>query len=94
MANTVITSTTNAIKVVFNDDSSLVGIAKGTWAKKTVTAVKLEANTVSVETADSVGHWTISHQANTYNALVIDSVDGVAPSSLSDLYDKIVALLG
>ena len=38
MAKTVITSTTNSIKVVFNDDSTLVGMDKGTWVKANIDA--------------------------------------------------------
>lgn len=93
MPNTVVTSTTNSIKVVFNDDSSKVGIDKGTWNKSAVTSFKLYTDHVSAETIDAVGRWIVDDGTNSIGALIIDSVDGASPSSLSDLYDKLVALI-
>jgi hypothetical protein len=91
--NTAITSTTNSIKVVFNDDVSITGIAKGTWAKIAVTAIKLNSTHITIETQDAIGRWIIDYQANSISAIIVDSVNGVAPSSLSDLYDKLTALV-
>lgn len=93
MPNTVITSTTNSIKVVFNDDSSKVGFDKGAWAKSSVRAFKLHSNHISAETSDAVGRWIMDDGTNSIGALIIDTVDGVSPSGLSDLYDKLVALI-
>ena len=93
MPNTVITSTTNSIKVVFNDDSSKVGIDKGTWRKDAVLAFKLYSDHVSAETSDAVGRWIVDDGTNSIGALIIDSVDGASPLSLSDLYDKLIALI-
>lgn len=93
MANTVITSTTNSIKVVFNDDSSKVGIDKGTWNKGSIIAFKLHSDHVSAETNDSVGRWIVDDGTNSIGALIIDTIDGASPSSLSDLYDKLIALI-
>lgn len=93
MANTVITSTTNSIKVVFNDDSAKVGIDKGIWSKHHILNFKLNTDHISAETNDHIGRWIMSNTANSINALIVDSVDGVAPSSLSDLFDKLSSLI-
>jgi len=93
MANTVITSTTNSVKVVFNDDSTKVGIDKGTWRKEAIADFKLHTDHVSAETNGGVGRWIMDDGANSLDALIVDSVDGVAPTSLSDLYDKLIALI-
>lgn len=93
MANTVITSTTNSIKVVFNDDSTLAGnLSKGTWVKSEISHVGLKSDHIVVVTKDE-SRWTVSNATNTSNYLKVDSVDAASPSSLSDLYDKLVALI-
>lgn len=92
MAKTVITSTTNSIKVVFNDDSTLVGMDKGTWVKANIDAFHLNSDHIEV-IADNGARWIVSNATNSINALAVDTVDGAAPTSLSDLYDKLVALI-
>lgn len=93
MANTVVTSTTNAIKVAFNDDPNKGLYSKATYAKSDVEYIYLNGDHVEVIAADS-HRWILSHDVNnTIKALTIDTVDGVAPLSLSDLYDKISALI-
>lgn len=91
MANLVVTSTTNAVKVVFNDLSTAAGMDKGTWAKGTIEHCMLVDDLVSVEALDAV-RWTLSHNSNALG-MIVDSVDGASPSSASDLYDKISALI-
>lgn len=93
MANTVITSTTNAIKVAFNDDPNKGLYSKATYAKTDIEYIYLNGNHVEVIAADS-HRWILSDDiGNNVKALTIDSVDGLAPISLSDLYDKISALI-
>lgn len=92
MPNTVVTSTTNAVKVVFNDDSTKVsGITKATFAKLAIEEVKLNGNHVEVQTAHDF-RWILDYQANN-SMLVVDSVDGSSPTSLDDLYNKIATLI-
>lgn len=93
MTNTVVTSTTNTISVVFNDDASITGIIKGVWNKSSINSIKLHTAHVSAETSDGQGRWIMTHTTSA-NMLKIDTVNGVEPSSLSDLYDKLIALLG
>ena len=88
--NITITTTTSAIKVNFND-TPLGDVLKGTWRKDKIFSFRLKANYIQVNTFD--GEFYVSY-APVEGAWIIDSVDGVAPSSLSDLYDKLVAMLG
>jgi hypothetical protein len=90
MANLVVTSTTNTIKVVFNDTPA-DGITQGAWRKDKVISFRLHDTYIDVITMGI--DFQVSHTA-TAGCLIIDSVDGVAPSSLSDLYNKLTALLG
>ena len=92
MANTVITSTTNSIKVIFNDDSTKVGIDRGTYRKYSIISIKLHSD--HAEIISQLGdRWIVSNGTNSINSLIIDSIDTVGPSSLSDLYDKLIALI-
>lgn len=93
MANTVITSTTNLIKFVFDEDISIRGYPKAAYKKSQVFEIELHANYVSLIFINGTGSFEVTNSTNTSKFLKIDSVDGVAPSSLSDLYDKIEALI-
>lgn len=90
MANTIITSTANSIKVVFNDDSAKVEMTKGTWRKADIRAIELYASNVNVRTFDG-GDLAVHNSSSVF--LIVDTVDGASPSSLSDLYDKLIALI-
>jgi hypothetical protein len=92
MANTVVTSTTNSIIVVFNDDSSKVGMTKGTWSKSDISQFHLWPNHVEVVERDAP-RWVLSYTTNTIGALIVDSVNGATPSSLDYLYTKLIALI-
>ena len=93
MANVVITSTTNSIKVVFNTLASVAGLEKGTWAKSHIINFTLAENDEYVR-ADIAGgsSWNMVYSASGGN-MVVDTVDAVVPVSNSDLYDKLLALL-
>ena len=92
MANIVITSSTNAIDVDFNDLSGAVGYNKGAWAKSKIIYVKEFTDYVKLKVQDG-GYWDVSYNGTT-GTLTVDTVDAVAPTSNSDLYLKITALLG
>ena len=100
MANLVMTSTTNSIKVdngVYSGVSGALGIIqkKATFRKDEIFRVSLEPSELYVEIQFK------SRNSNyfllTYNAasgtLGVDTIDGVAPTSNSDLYDKLVSLI-
>lgn len=92
MPNTVVTSTTNAVKVDFGDDPNKGPHSKATFAKTDIEYIRLNGNHVEVVAGDSA-RWILSHETNTIKALTVDSVDGTGPTSLSNLFDLISALI-
>lgn len=96
MAFLVLTSTTNSISVVFNetpfyDKRDGLVFAKGTWAKSNIGSIELSGSEIVVRERDDF-EWRVSHDGSG-NTFKIDTVDGVAPSSLDDLYTKLAALI-
>jgi phage tail tube protein FII len=92
MANLVVTSTTNSIKVDFGVLGVIPNPKKGTWKKDKVENIKLEISDTYVRvTTIGEPEWQLSW--NGTNVLQVDSIDGVAPISNSDLYDKLIALI-
>ena len=88
--NLTITTTTNAVKVNFND-SPLGDVVKGIWRKDKILSIHNHGTYIEVLTFE--GSFQLSNAALA-GCYVIDSVDGAAPSSLSDLFDKLSAMLG
>jgi len=92
MANLVITSTTNSIKV----DFGVLGVGqvpkKGTFHHEHIVSFKLEPADAYVR-ATTVGEleWQLSF--NGVKGLQVDSINGVSPTSNSDLFDKLSALI-
>lgn len=92
MANITVTSTSNTIKVAFNDYSSVVGDSLGTWQKKNLQfRLNYFQTFVKVYEGD-FATWPVSFDGSD-NSFIIDSVDGVAPTSNLDLYNKLIALI-
>jgi hypothetical protein len=89
MANIVITTTTNAIKVVFNGLSDVVGVSKGTWQKRSIISIVEKPDRIEVYVSGE-RLWEVSFDNV---ALQVDSVNSVAPISNSDLYSKLSALV-
>ncbi len=90
MANLVVTSTTNSIKVDFGALNSFAD--KGVWRKEEVSFyLKTSAAFIIVKVHNDVP-FAISWDGGS-GTLQIDSVDGVAPTSNSDLYDKLATLI-
>lgn len=92
MANIVVTSTANSIKVEFNIYSTIVDMIKGTWSKASIQNVLLRTDGVLVDVLTQPD-WLVSFDGSV-GTFQIDSIDGVAPTSNSDLYDKLIALKG
>lgn len=91
MANVVITSTTNSIKVEFNDySSSLDGQEGGVYQKSLVTFYRYSTKVIALVSGEK--EWPVAYTA-TANCFIIDSIDGAAPSSNLDLYNKLAALI-
>lgn len=91
MANVIIITTTNSIKVDFGVYASDMPISKGTWNKSSIQHIQLNNNHVYVKVRDG-NEWTLNYDIQA-KGIIVDSVDGVAPTDLSDLYNKLVAML-
>ena len=90
MANIVIT-TTNAINVDFGVYSTTLEFSKGSWRKDNIINIKHLTSCIEVNVL-SEKEWLVSFDG-AGTSLQIDSIDGVAPTSNSDLYDKLIALI-
>lgn len=90
MANIVVRSTTNSIKVDFGVYATALGVTKGCWRKERV-RFNLSSAYVNAIVYDEPD-FAVSFDGAT-GTFQIDSVDGAAPSSNSDLYDKLIALI-
>lgn len=93
MANLVITSTTNTVSVEFNDYTTSSGIKKGIWHKERIIFQLMPSDAFVKVLVLNEASWSVSFNGST-GTLQIDTVDTVAPVSNSDLYIKLVALLG
>lgn len=94
MPNVVITDTTNTIRVDFGDYASATGFKKGSWPKDKIEHFKLDSDDEYVFALTQLDpRWALSFNGST-GTFQVDSVNGVAPTSNSDLYDKLIALLG
>ena len=97
MANIVITKTGNVVNVDFGNYavSNSVDGKKASYKVDDISIVWLEKDdsVVYVRMKDYIttNNWRLSFE-NVGNVFVVDSVDGVAPSSNQDLMDKINAL--
>lgn len=89
MANLVVTSTTNSVKFEANDYSTSFGWSKRTHLKSSLVTITLHPNFVEYLVDDGAKYY-IHYTANSYGALIVDSIDGVAPTSLDDLYTKMI----
>lgn len=92
MGNLVILSTTNSIKFEANDYSNVFGWSKRTRLKSSLVTITLHPNFVEYLVGNSDKYY-IHYTTNDHGALVVDSVDGVIPISLDDLYNKMIAIV-
>ena len=92
MANTVVTSDTKKVKVVFNDLSSIVGMTQAYFSKSTISEVKCFGTGYVEVVLNNSDVWQISTDGSN-NTLRIDTVDGETPTDNDDLCNKIAALM-
>lgn len=96
MANIVITGVNGYIKVVFNDQSAKAKMTKGYFNRNGIAEViELDGGGVVVTLSHSMGMATsyqVSFDGNN-GGMQVDSIDTVAPTSDSDLADKLGALI-
>lgn len=90
MANIVITTTTNSIIFDFGVLYTRVGYRKSAFSKDCICSVQLDGNSEYVRMAFKSGE-VLNLTYNT--GLIVDSVSASAPSSNSDLQDKLMALI-
>jgi hypothetical protein len=101
MANIVMTSTTNTIKCdngVYSGVAGALGVIqkKATFRKDEVFRFSLAPDESYVQIlfkSREKNYFLLSFNGST-GTLQVDTIDGVAPTSNSDLYDKLVTLLG
>jgi hypothetical protein len=95
MANLVVTNNGEYIKIVTNVYETILGAVEIHFHKSNIELVDLLTGStfVEVDLSTKAHHkWIISYVA-TDDAFIVDTVDGVAPSSNQDLCDKIMTLL-
>lgn len=86
MANVTITTTPNIFIVDFGGFAPLLGYKKTTFQKSSISFQLVnDESFVRVENAHGE-NWSVSF-AQSGDALIIDSVDGVAPISNDDLFN-------
>jgi len=93
MANIVVTSTANYIKIDFGAYYPTAHpISKAYYNANHIEKVELFANMVMVRLmANDAKDWELSYDGSA--GFQVDTIDGVAPTSNSDLCDKIGALI-
>ena len=92
MANTVITTQSNKITITYNDNSVIYGRDKANIYSSSVSDIVLVDLNGSVELWTNSSETYILSYGNT-DLPIVDTIDGVAPTSLQDLYDKLSALV-
>lgn len=92
----VITSTISYINVDMGDyyTSGEIFFSEGCWPKAQIYNVFKNSNHVEVRASDGIS-WALKHDNTAIDGAVyqVASVNGVAPTSLDDLYEKIKAIL-
>jgi hypothetical protein len=99
MANIVMVSTTNSIKCDNGVYSGLIGALgiiqkKATFRKDEIFRVSLtpDEGYVEVQFKSKSNYFILSFNGSA-GTLQVDLIDAVAPTSNSDLYDKLIALI-
>ena len=93
MSKIIITSTINSIRVDLGVYATMLERLKGVWNNRAVT-FHLTNNFIIADIRGEKS-WYISHDENDTDrpTLKIDSVDGVAPTDLADLFNLLQNLL-
>ena len=89
MAYIQVTSTDNSLKASFGVYSTLVERTRGAWRKENI-AFKLATNFIEI-TIEHEKTWFCSTDGNAIDepTLIIENVDGLTPTDLEDLYNKL-----
>lgn len=90
MANIVITTTTNSIIFDFGVLYTRVGYRKACFRKESVWSIELDGDNNYVRFALKSGEiWNLTYGSG----MQVDTISASAPSSTSDLADKLMALI-
>lgn len=92
MANITITSTDSALTVNYGDYSQIIGLKTEKMNRSNVSIALSEDGTYIEFNMTKWGLW-LSHDGHGATRKV-DSVNGVAPTSTADLFDKLASLIG
>jgi len=89
-----VVSNTHGIKFILNDYSAMIGFSKFFRTKSSIQNVVLKTDWVEYTTLDGKTFLLgILADLTQPNILQVDKVDGVAPTDLSDLFEKIYNIL-
>jgi hypothetical protein len=89
-----ITSSTRGVLFTTNDYAPILGFSKFFRATETVQSVALKSTWIEYTTNDGKTFAVSNiYDATQLNLLKVETVNGVAPSSLSDLFDKFYTIL-
>lgn len=94
MANLVVVKTGSSIIVTFNVYATEIGSVKRSYHTDNLTEIDLKSDRVELYMAITHEHWQLTYDAAYAGTdlYIVDSIDGVAPTSESDLFDKLTAL--
>lgn len=93
MPSIVITSTNRLISFEFNDRRDQLGYEKMSIRKDQVTPIKEADNHVEFNVINRAISWKLAHNGGP-RRMKVDTVDGVEPVDVPDLYQKILDILG
>lgn len=92
MAKIVVTTSTNCVRADMNDYAAGMNLVAGVWRKKDV-SMRLFSDRIEMRISGESA-WKISNSEDLVNEISqVDSVNGGAPTDLSDLFDKLFAAL-
>ncbi len=93
MANIVVTSTTNTIRVDFGIYADAANGKSSIYSKRSLQRINIPpANNVVQIKVQEAGWYSVCITPQD-GAMVVDSVDGVVPTNIADLAAKIEALM-
>lgn len=93
MAYITVTSGTEYISFDLGDYSIPLNMIEVLRLKKSVTRVVRRTNWVEYWVADNLEPWLLHFETNSYNALIVDYIDGNEITSLTSLFNEIKNIL-
>lgn len=91
MQGVIVTTTGTRIDVDFNDLSIPLRIKKASFSVEDIISIRLLDDYIEIRVSESPT-WSVTH-ATSFDYLKVQSVNGVVPTSLSDLFDKLKVVI-